>query len=209
MIMLGVLSGCATSSVTIESVPPKATVFVKPLGGGSRKQLGETPITSKNEDLEKDFGGSGPVVLEFAKEGYRNTTVMVTELSRVKTTVTAELRPLQGFDDPALLNAQIEQLFEAQRLMRIRRFDESLKILGEIKRIAPTLSSPYEMEGGIHYLSGRMGDSLDSYRMAVKLNPKSVEAVRMKGLLEAALDKQGGRLPASSAPAAPAAGGAH
>ena len=39
MIMLGVLSGCATSSVTIESVPPKATVFVKPLGGGSRKLI--------------------------------------------------------------------------------------------------------------------------------------------------------------------------
>lgn len=181
--LCGVVSACATTSLSLDSSPAKAKVVVKPLGAGATKVLGETPLTVRAADIESEYSGSGPITIEFIKEGYKPKTVLITELSAMNINLKVDLETLSGLDDPALLNAQIESLFEAQRLVRVRRFDEALKLINGIKQATPNLSATYELEGGINYMTARYRQALDAYRQAVKLNPRSVEAVRMRDLL--------------------------
>jgi hypothetical protein len=195
-----VVSACASTSISLDSAPEKAVVTVKPLGGGASKTLGETPLTVKSENIETEFSGSGPLMVEFSKEGYKTKSVLITELSSMNINLKVSLEGQSGIDDPATMNAQIEALFEAQRLVRVRRFDEAMKLISGIKRAMPTLSSSYELEGGVYYMNGRYQDALDSYRQAVKLNPKSVEAVRMRDMLaknQGAPDSGNARPPAA------------
>ena len=190
---------CSSTSVTLNSVPEKAKVVVKPLGSGAVKELGLTPLAVKSDEIEKAFAGSGPLLVEFHKQGYAKRAVLVTDLATQNIDLKVTLDALSGLDDPAEMNAQIETLFEAQRLVRVRRYDEAMKLIGKIKSKVPTLSAPYELEGGVYYISRRFPEALDAYRKAVKLNPRSVEAVRMRDMLEQSL---GVSAPAVRLPAA-------
>ena len=183
VVFAGSLGGCASNSVSFDSAPEKSQVTIKPLGVGASKSLGETPLTVKGADLETEYAGSGPLLVEFSKEGYKTKSVLITELSSMNINLKVSLDGQSGIDDPATMNAQIEALFEAQRLVRVRRFDEALKLIAGIKKAIPTLSSSYELEGGIYYMTTRYQDALDAYRLAVKLNPRSVEALRMRDML--------------------------
>ncbi len=81
--------------------------------------------------------------------------MLVTELSSIDLTLNVELQPASGMEDPASLNTTIEKLFEAQRFVKVQRFDEALKTIEEIKKLTPQMSSAYELEGGIFYLQGK------------------------------------------------------
>jgi len=188
--MIG-LGSCASTSVNFRSSPQKASVSVKPLGSGAQRQLGETPLTLNASEIEKDFNGSGPLTVEFSKEGYKPVKILITELSSLDLTLDVEMQPASGLEDPASLNATIEKLFEAQRLVKVQRFDEALKIIEEIKKLAPQLSSSYELEGGVNFLQGKKSLALDAFRAAARLNPRSLEAVRMRDLLESEILKGG------------------
>jgi len=196
--MLMFVGACSSTTISLNSVPEQASVKVKPLGSGAVKELGVTPLNMSAADIEKDYGGSGPLLVEFHKEGYLTKSVLITDMSIKNINLKVTLDGLSGLDDPAEMNAQIETLFEAQRLVRVRRYDEALKLVEKIKSKIPTLSSPYELEGGIYYMSRRFPEALDSYRRAVKLNPRSVEAVRMRDMLEQNLGGGSSRTPASN-----------
>lgn len=191
-ILVASLGACSSTSVNFRSSPQKAKVSAKPLGAGAAKELGETPITISASELEKDLKGSGPLQVEFTKEGYKPTKILVTELSSLDLTLDVEMQPASGLEDPASMNAQIEKLFEAQRLVKVQRFPEALKLIEEIKKAAPQLSATYELEGGVYFLQNKKNEALDSYRAAAQLNPKSNEAARMRDQLEAALLKSSG-----------------
>ena len=193
------LGACATTTVNFRSSPQKARVTVKPLGTGASKDLGETPLVISASEIDKEFKGSGPIQVEFVKEGYKPLKMLVTELSALDLTLDVELQPASGLEDPASMNAQIERLFEAQRLAKIQRFPEALKLLEDVKKTAPQLSASYEIEAGVYFLQNKKTEALDSYRAAAQLNPKSNEAIRMRDMIEAELMRSsGGRLPAST-----------
>jgi len=186
------LGACSSTSVNFRSSPQKAKVSAKPLGTGAAKDLGETPLTVSASELEKELQGSGPLQVEFTKEGYKPTRILVTELSSLDLTLDVEMQPASGLEDPASMNAQIEKLFEAQRLVKVQRFPEALKLIEEIKKAAPQLSATYELEAGVYFLQNKKNEALDAYRAAAQLNPKSNEAARMRDMLEAALLKSSG-----------------
>ena len=178
------LVGCATTRISLFTNPNGAQVYAKPLGSGQLQLLGETPLTVSGDQIEKVYSGSGPVLLEFRKEGFQTTTTLVTELSSQDLNINMEMTPSAGLEDMQGLNTLIETLFECQRLVKVHRYDEALARLKEIERKAPQISTIYEMEGGIYYLQRKYQDALDAYRLAVRYNPKNVEALRMRGLLE-------------------------
>lgn len=185
LITLGIaLTGCATTRISLFTNPNGAQVYAKPLGSGQLQLLGETPLTVSGDQIEKVYNGSGPVLLEFRKEGFQTTTTLVTELSSQDLNINMEMTPSAGLEDMQGLNTLIETLFECQRLVKVHRYDEALARLKEIERKAPQISTIYEMEGGIYYLQRKYQDALDAYRLAVRYNPKNVEALRMRGLLE-------------------------
>ena len=178
------LSACGSSSfLHLDSSPSQAKISVKPLGTGAFKEIGETPISLKTSQIEESLNGSGPVTVTFTKNGYRAKEILVSDISQLTQSVKVNLEPMSSLEDPSLVNAQIEAIFEVQRLIRVKKFDEALKVISKLKADAPHLSAPYEMEGGIYYVKGQLAESLDSYRNAVRLNPKSVEAIRMRDMI--------------------------
>ena len=178
------LASCSSTQVAIHTQPTQARVYSKALGIGKLEFLGETPLYLKGDQIEKSFGGSGPIYLEFRKEGFRSTNTIVTELSYVDLNISMEMTPEGAFEDFSTVNTLIDQMFEAQRLVKVKRYAEALTRLSEIKKQAPQVSAIYELEGGIYYLQQRFQDALDSYRTAVKYNPRNAEALRMKNLIE-------------------------
>lgn len=184
VILIGLLSGCASTRVSLFTNPPGAKVYAKPLGSGRLQMMGETPVTVTGEQIEKEYGGSGPVLLEFRKEGFQTTTALVTELSSQDLNINMEMVPQGGLDDLQRLNGLIETLFECQRLVQVKRYDEALSRLKEVEKQAPQISTIYELQGGIYYLQRKFPDALDAYRLAVRYNPRNAEALRMRDMLE-------------------------
>lgn len=176
--------GCATTRISLFTNPKGVQVYAKPLGSGRLQLLGETPLTVSASQIEKTYSGSGPVLMEFRKEGFQTETALITELSSQDLSINMEMVPSGGFEDLQRLNEVIETMFECQRLVKVHRYDEALKRLHDIKKQLPQISIIYEMEGGIYYLQRRYQDALDVYRLAIRYNPKNVEALRMRDLLE-------------------------
>lgn len=179
-----IFSGCASTRVGLFTNPPGAKVFGKPLGSGRFELLGETPITVSADQIEKNYKGSGPVLVEFRKEGFQTNTVLVTELSSQDLNINAELVALGGLEDLERVNYLIDSLFECQRLVKVQRYEEALTRLKELEKAAPQVSTIYELQGGIYYLQQKYRDALDAYRLAVRYYPKNVEALRMRNMLE-------------------------
>jgi tetratricopeptide (TPR) repeat protein len=184
LIILTVLSsGCSSPKLTLLTSPEKAMVYAKSIGTGQKTFLGETPLTISHEKIESTYGGNGPIYIEFIKQGYMPFRVYVTELSLIQTEMRADLTPRTGLEDQAQLNGIVESMFESQRLTKIKRYDEALRVLNEVQDKVPFISSIYEMKGGIYYLRGSYRDAYDYYSKAVTLNPKNADARRMKDYL--------------------------
>jgi hypothetical protein len=179
-----VLSGCATTRVSLFTNPQGAKVFTKPLGTGRFEALGETPLQVKGTDIEKQYEGSGPIIIEFRKEGYQTSSTLVTELSSQDLVINQEMVPQVGLEDLQRINAIIETMFECQRLVKVGRYDEAMTKLKQLEKEAPQISITYEMQGGIYYLLKKYPDALDAYRLAVRYNPRNAEALRMRDMLE-------------------------
>ncbi len=198
--------GCATATVTLQSSPPKAQIFVSSLGGSAPKLIGETPFVTSAPQLKSEYGGSGPAVIEFRKDGYNTTKTVITDLGAMELTVSSELRPTTGLEDQEHLNDVVNQVFEGQRLARAGRQQEALSKLKQVEKLAPALAASYELEGGIFYLQKKYKEALDAYSIAARYDPRDAEAVRMRNLLETTLGVR--RSTASTTKTPPTAAGA-
>lgn len=192
------LTGCATSKVALFSNPPQAKVFARSLHDGREQLVGETPLKVSARDVESVNGGTGPIAISFRKDGYESKDVVLSEVGVDDLMVSAELTPQNGLADQQTINFVIESMFECQRLVRIKRYDEALRLLERLQALAPQVASVYELKGGVYYLTRRYGDALDSYTLAVKYNPKNAETLRMVGLLKNLAPSADDRSPAES-----------
>jgi tetratricopeptide (TPR) repeat protein len=179
--------GCSTGMITLQSTPSGAKVYVASVGAEGSKLVGETPLSLKPAELETHYKGVGPVQIEIKKDGYLPSRTVITDVSGAELTVSLNLEPTTGLEDFEKLNSVVDMTFESQRLARVGKYDEALKKIVDIKKEAPQLAAVYELEGGIFYLQKKFRESLDSYKLAVKFNPKNPEAQKMRANLEAIL----------------------
>jgi hypothetical protein len=192
------ITGCATPKVALFSNPPQAKVFARSLRDGREQLVGETPLKISAKEVETVNGGTGPVAISFRKDGYESKDVVLSEVGVDDLMVSAELTPQNGLADQQTINFVVESMFESQRLVRIKRFDEALRLLERLQTLAPQVASVYELKGGVYYLTRRYRDALDSYTLAVKYNPKNAETLRMVGLLKNLAPANEERAPAES-----------
>ena len=179
--------GCAGATSTMESSPTGAQVYAMSLGGGTPKLIGDTPLVMTGSDLKVAQEGVGPVVLEYRKEGYIPSRMVVTDVSSMELTLAMELQPSTGLEQPDKLNALFDAVFEGQRLARAGRYPDAIEKLKASQKEAPMLSASFELEGAVLYLQKKFKESLDAYTVATKLNPRNGEAIRMRNRLEAQL----------------------
>jgi len=196
LLLFSALFGCASARISFQSTPDKVDVFVGRLGDRDLKGIGQTPITVTNSELSKNYGGSGPLIVEYRKQGYVSTRALITDLSANDLTVALEMT--EGHDgvagttssvDQEKLNLAIDTVFESQRLARVGRRDDALAKLKTLENDYPYLSSIYEIEGGIYYLQKKLKESYDAYSLAVRYHPINPESRRMRDLLESMLNK--------------------
>ncbi len=91
------------------------------------------------------------------------------------------------------LNKGLEDLFEAQRLARVGRLEDALKLLDDVGKGYPQLAAVHEMKGGIFYLQKDYKRALDEYKKTVSLNLDNVTAQQMIKRLESQLSASGAK----------------
>ncbi len=183
--LLGLMVAMSACSTTLElsSNPSGADVVVKPIGSGAEKKLGQTPLTLRPSDLDGIPSGGGPLRFRLSKDGYKPIDVVVTDSGAADLKVHTDLEAGPGFDNPARLNSHLEQIFTAQQLIQIKKFDEAQKLLESTRLQVPTLAVVHELLGGIYFIRGEKVLALDSFKRALALNPNSVDALNMSAEL--------------------------
>lgn len=194
------LLGCSTMTLTVNSVPEKAKVFVRPVGGGELTEVGLTPAVVSSDKLKSAGGGSGPIIVEVHKEEFVVEKVLVTETSAADMKLDFALRladedagkgPGKGMEDTQSLNQAIDRLFEVRKFITLESYSQALGHLKSIEEKWPYLSAAYEMKGGILFLQKKYRDALAAYALALKYNPTSVSSAQMQDNLEKQLGIDG------------------
>jgi len=178
------LSACSGARINFQSAPTPAEVWVAAVGSKDLKQVGTTPISVSSSELSEKAGASGPVSVEYRSVGYVSQRAVITDFSNSDVTLSLELATQADAQEQERANRLIDMLFEAQRLARNGRSDEALSRVKEVQKEAPYVAAAYEIEAGIYLIQKKVNESLDAYRKAAKLNPKSLEIANMRQQIE-------------------------
>lgn len=188
-------------TLTVNSVPEKAKVFVRPVGSGELVEVGVTPVVLEGQQLLAADAGSGPIVVEVHKDDFKIEKVLVTESGAVDMKLDFALQlkdseqgnrgPGTGIADAQSLNIAIDRLFEVRKFISLESYGEALNHLRYIEETWPYISATYELKGGILFLQKKYRDALAAYALSLKFNPKSVPSAQMRDNLEKQLGIDG------------------
>ncbi|MBL6990185.1 MAG: hypothetical protein ISR65_10425 [Bacteriovoracaceae bacterium] len=188
-----------SSVITITSTPDKADVHLRKLSSGTSKKIGTTPLTVNSSDISKDYDVDGPLYIDLKKDGYATTSAIVTDFSfrDIQLKLVLEAKNLLAYSTE--VDGIINDLFEAQKLIRKNNLNDARLILNNIKKKHPYLSIIYEFEGGIHVVNKEFIKALDLFKVAIKYNSNNVEALRLKRAIEKKLNlKDTGSVPTAT-----------
>lgn len=196
--------GCASStSIKVSSNPPGADVYVKTVGGAERQQVGKTPLVHESLETLLKAKPNGALYIEIEKGDFLPATVLVTEVGGGSLEISQELKPIPktaaAEANSSSLNKGLELLFEAQRLARVGRLDDALKMLDDVGKELPQLAPVHEMRGGIFYLQKEFNKALDEYRKVLVLHSENASAQQMIKRLEGQVSGATAATPTSGA----------
>lgn len=175
------------SKITINSDPPESNVFVRELGSSNYKKLGKAPLETSFEELKTYFVNTAVFMIEVRKKGYLPYRVTVNDLAKADMDMLVNLEPREDFLKYPKIDKNIAELFEAQRLLRAKQYDEAISVLKGVGEKEPFLSIIPEFIGSAYYLKKQNRKSLDFYKKAYRINPENRDAFVMKNYLEKAL----------------------
>lgn len=179
------LLSCSTGSrFYFQTEPPRAEIYAKTIDAEGFKKIGITPVSLKTIDISPGNDGSGPLIVELRKAGYKTKSVLITEMSAIDLTITRTLEVESGLDNHKEINWVIDNMFNVKLLVDKKDFGGALLLIRKIKNKVPQVSAVYELEGGIYFLKKNYKKALESYRLAARYNPKNPEVIRMRDLLE-------------------------
>jgi tetratricopeptide (TPR) repeat protein len=177
--------GCATGNIFIDTLPQGSDVYIKSSSTSEFILIGKSPLNLKSSQLKDTYKLTGPIAFMISRDNYLKEYTYLTELpynSDINMTLI-----LKSENDPEKnikLNRLMDALFENQRLVQVGRYEDALKGLDKLQIENPQLSVIYEMQAGIYYMQKDFSKSLDSYELATRLNPESLELQSMKKYLK-------------------------
>jgi tetratricopeptide (TPR) repeat protein len=183
-----ILFVCLNSSIVwaakliIKSQPEGAEIFISTNGKPIR--IGSTPYEANLTEVMKSYVKANSFMLELKKSGHNPYRVLLAKTEDVDLELTANLEL-----DPAISNikehdALMNQLFDIQKLIRGRNFQDAIKDLGLLETKHPALSIIPEMKATAYYMNKEVESALSNYRRAFAINPENHDAYRMKVYLE-------------------------
>lgn len=180
-------SAILAMELNVGSNPDKASVYVRDTKTGERNLLGETPFKGDVDNIFKSMGIDNNFILEVEKSGFETYNILIVKESKSDIKFVANLKEYNREKNNQKFDKVITKLFDAQRHVRSKAYDEALKLLDSIEEDAGMYSSYYEMKGGALYLKKDFNGALSNYRKAASLNETNVDALTMKQYLEKVL----------------------
>lgn len=175
------------NKITINSDPPETEVFVRELGSSNYKKLGKAPLDTSFDELKTYFVNTSVFLIEVRKNGFLPYRVTVNDLAKADLSILVNLEPREDFLKYQQIDQNIATLFEAQRLLRAKQYEEAISMLRKVSESEPYLSIVPELIGSAYYLKKENRKSLDFYKRAYRINPENKDAFVMKNYLEKAL----------------------
>lgn len=181
--------GCISSvlladELKLTSDPIEANVFIRDFGGTVNNKIGKTPFTGNIQDLTSSHSKTGFFMLVIEKEGYLPQSIVMSDLLKSDLGINVNLEPVQDFMKYRNIDRSINELFEAQRLIRASQYDDAIEKLKKIEGDEKSLSIVPEMIASTYYLKKEMKSALAWYKKAYRVNPENKDAFMMKAYLE-------------------------
>lgn len=175
----------------LKSDPPDAAIFIRDLSGAQNIKIGSTPYEGNLQDLAANYAKSNFFLIVVEKLGYESQSVLLSDLLKSDIELSLNLTPKEDILHFRKLDKNINDVFEAQRLIRAQQYDESISLLKAIEIEQPKLSIIPEMIGSALYLKKEMKSSLTWYEKAYRMNPENKDAFQMKNYLKKSLGGSG------------------
>lgn len=181
----GALAGCAAATLSLDSSPQKADVYVSTGFDSQGTKIGSTPLTITSAEASRAAGSAGgPIYVEFRKQQRQPARAVITDVNAGDLRLNMTLAASNGLEDQDATNAAVDMLFESQRMTLAGRYDDALTKIKQLQKESPQLAAPYEIEGGIYVMQKKLPEALDAYRAAARINPRNPETIRMRNYLE-------------------------
>ena len=171
------------AKIIIKSQPEGAEIFI--MDGGSRPVLlGKTPFESDLDEIIRTYVKSSSFLIELRKDGHDPYRLLLAKTANVDMTLTATLELSKAITNIKEHDLLMNELFDAQKLIRARNFTDAISKLDELEKKNPRLSIIPELRATAMYLNKDAEGALSYYRKAFAVNPDNADAYRMKVYLE-------------------------
>lgn len=170
-------------NLNIKSQPGGADIFIIS-DGGKPVLLGKTPYTADLEDIIRRYIKSSSFLVEIKKDGHDPYRVLLARTANVDMDLTAKLELSKNISNIKEHDLLMNQLFDVQKLIRARNFNDAISKLEQLETKNPKLSIIPELRATAMYLNKDVEGALSYYRKAFAINPDNADAYRMKVYLE-------------------------
>jgi tetratricopeptide (TPR) repeat protein len=172
----------------IKSDPTEAEIFVRSLGKESYVKLGKTPFSMNISEIKTKYAnGDSAFIVQVTKKGFDTKNFIMTDMGKSDVDLFVNLELKDDLVQMAKFDELTNKLFESQRLIREKSYEDAIKILESEQILFPNISTIPELIGSSYYLMRDFRKSLTYYKKALEINSKNVHAYQMKLLLEKSL----------------------
>ena len=183
------------NEISIISNPVGGLIYVKDAKKGERIKIGETPYKGNLDQLVANLSSKAAFIVEVSKVGFEPYRILLTKTGAMDIELDVNLQISKNIEMVQDLDMLTGDLFDVQRMIRVKDFKSSLLKLNLLEKKFPHFSIIAEMKGSVFYLLKEFKRSLGFYRKAFGLNPENREAYQMKQYLEKKfkVNKKGGK----------------
>lgn len=187
------LSKAFADQIKLKSEPVDAVIYVRDLNGTMKNKIGKTPFEGNIQEIASTYAKSNFFIITLEKDGYESQSVLLNDLLKSDIELNMNLVAKEDILEFRKLDKSINDLFEAQRLLRAQQYNEAVNLLKTIEKDQPKLTIVPEMLGSAFYLLKDQKAALSWYEKAYRMNPENKDAYIMKTYIRKALGGNDGK----------------
>ena len=136
---LFISSICFAGKIDINSNPAGAEIFVKDTKSQKKIKLGTTPHNVELDVLISKYAGSDVFVLEMQKDGFDPYRILISKTGENDINLFVNLDIRKDIEEIKNIDQYTNELFEVQRLIRVKNYETALNKLYDLEKKIPSL----------------------------------------------------------------------
>ena len=175
ILVVSLLSACASSTLNVESQPEGADVFVKFKDSNVRK-IGTTPLNISESQLPH---GDDSYEITVSKDKFEKEKIVVTP-SKFSRNIKVNVKMNTAQETvPSITNKDLNELIRmtafAQNALKSKDYDLAEKTLNSAIVKYPNIPTIYTLLGNSFYLRKDLDRALVHYKKSFELDPQNIE----------------------------------